>query len=59
MLKTVTVIPVVLPAHKDDEKGSEDQKVNKMRQRKKRKLKHRVLKRGLNYPNVTGDAYEE
>jgi hypothetical protein len=36
MLKTVTVISVVLPAHKEDERGSEDQKMNKMRKRKKR-----------------------
>jgi hypothetical protein len=64
MLKRVTVISVVLPAHKEDERGSKDQKVNKMRIKEermdyKRKLKQRVLKEGMNYPNVTGDAYEE
>jgi hypothetical protein len=36
MLKKVTVVSVVLPAHKGNERGSEDQKVNKMRERKKR-----------------------
>jgi hypothetical protein len=36
LLKTLTVVSVVLPAHKEDERGSEDQRVNKMRQRKKR-----------------------